>query len=70
MSRKETAQQNNNIKVGDKSFESAVDIKYLEMTVTNQNCRKQKHVRSHVLMVVIMNMTAFWDIAPCTVSLK
>jgi hypothetical protein len=37
LSRHQNAGQNHNIKIGNRSFENVVQIKYFRMTVTNQN---------------------------------
>jgi hypothetical protein len=42
LSRHQNARQNQNIKIGDRSFENLAQFKYLGTTVTNQNLIKQK----------------------------
>jgi hypothetical protein len=37
MSRHQNAEQNHNIKIGDRSFENVAQFKYLGTTITNQN---------------------------------
>jgi hypothetical protein len=47
MSHDQTARQNHNIKVGNKSFRNVIKFKYLGMTVTNQNC-VQEEIKSRL----------------------
>jgi hypothetical protein len=42
LSRHQNAGQNQNIKIGDRSFEIVAQLKYLETTVTNQNLIREK----------------------------
>jgi hypothetical protein len=46
VSRDRNADQNRDIKIGNRSFENVTQFKYLEMTVTNQNLIQEEIKRS------------------------
>jgi hypothetical protein len=60
VSRDQNADQNRNIKIGNRSFENVSQFKYLGTTVTNQNSRFQ------VFSTVTMMNAVFWDMFHCS----